>query len=60
MKRLLGGIWPKSLQGQLLLAVAMALLLAQGISAVLLYRAQVERREAALGHRLVMPQPNPD
>jgi hypothetical protein len=50
MKRLLGGIWPKSLQGQLLLAVAVALLLAQGISAVLLYRAQVERREAALVH----------
>lgn len=50
MKRLFGGIWPKSLQGQLLLAVAMALLLAQGISAALLYRAQVERREAALVH----------
>lgn len=50
MKRLLGGIWPKSLQGQLLLAVALALMLAQGISAVLLYRAQVERREAALVH----------
>lgn len=50
MKRLLGGIWPKSLQGQLLLAVAVALLLAQGISAALLYRAQVERREAALVH----------
>lgn len=50
MKRLLGGIWPKSLQGQLLLAVALALLLAQGISAALLYRAQLERREAALVH----------
>lgn len=50
MKRLLGGIWPKSLQGQLLLAVALALLLAQAISAVLLYSAQVERREAALVH----------
>ena len=50
MKRLLGGIWPRSLQGQLLLAVALALLLAQGISAVLLYSAQVERREAALVH----------
>ncbi|MBA4161449.1 MAG: two-component sensor histidine kinase [Novosphingobium sp.] len=50
MKRLLGGIWPQSLQGQLLLAVALALLLAQGISAVLLYRAQMERREAALVH----------
>lgn len=50
MKRLLGGIWPKSLQGQLLLAVALSLLLAQGISAALLYRAQLERREAALVH----------
>jgi signal transduction histidine kinase len=50
MKKLLGGIWPKSLQGQLLLAVALALLLAQGISAGLLYGAQVERREAALVH----------
>jgi len=50
MKRLLGGIWPRSLQGQLLLAVALALLLAQTVSAVLLYAAQVERREAALVH----------
>jgi len=46
MKRL----WPRSLQGQLLLAIALALLLAQGISAVLLYRAQAERREAAMVH----------
>ncbi len=43
-------LWPRSLQGQLLLAIALALLLAQGISAVLLYRAQAERREAALVH----------
>jgi len=50
MKRLLGGIWPRSLQGQLLLAVALALLLAQGLSAALLYNAQLERREAALVH----------
>ncbi|MCC6924463.1 ATP-binding protein [Novosphingobium sp.] len=50
MTRWFGGIWPKSLQGQLLLAVALALLLAQGISAALLYSAQVERREAALVH----------
>ena len=42
--------WPRSLQGQLLLAIAFALLLAQGISAVLLYRAQADRREAALVH----------
>ena len=43
-------LWPRSLQGQLLLAVALALLVAQGISAVLLWRAQAERREAALVH----------
>ena len=30
----------------MLLAVALALLLAQGVSALLLYRAQAERREA--------------
>lgn len=36
---------PKSLLGQMLLAVALALLVAQGISAVLLYRAQEARRE---------------
>lgn len=42
--------WPRSLQGQLLLAVAAALLLAQSISAALLYRAGAERREAALVH----------
>jgi len=41
---------PRSLQGQLLLAIAMALLLAQGISAALLWRAQSERREAAMVH----------
>ena len=41
---------PRSLQGQLLLAVAAALLLGQTISGVLLYRAQAERREAALLH----------
>ncbi|HEX4846981.1 MAG TPA: ATP-binding protein [Novosphingobium sp.] len=50
MQRLRGLLWPRSLQGQLLLAVALALLLAQGISAVLLYRAQMDRREAALIH----------
>lgn len=43
-------LWPRSLQGQLLLAVAMALLLGQAINAMLLYRAQAERREAALMH----------
>lgn len=43
-------LWPRSLQGQLLLAVAVALLLGQTINGVLLYRAQTERREAALLH----------
>jgi signal transduction histidine kinase len=46
--------WPKSLHGQMLLALALALLLAQGFSAVLLYRAQHERREAALVHMTAM------
>ena len=40
--------WPNSLLGQMLLAVAAALLLAQAIGAMLLYRAQSERRDAAL------------
>lgn len=47
-------LWPRSLQGQLLLAVALALLLAQAISAALLYSAQVERRDAALIHTAAM------
>jgi len=42
--------WPRSLQGQLLLAIALALLLAQTIGATLLYRSQADRREAALIH----------
>jgi len=41
-------LWPSSLQGQLLLAIALALFVAQGLSAALLYRAQAERREGAL------------
>jgi signal transduction histidine kinase len=36
--------------GQMLLAVAVALLLVQGLGATLVYRAQAERREAALLH----------
>ena len=43
-------LWPRSLQGQLLLTVALALLLAQAIGAVLLYRAQADRRDALLVH----------
>ena len=46
--------WPRSLRGQLLLAIGLALLLAQGISAALLYRAQSDRREAALVHGAAM------
>jgi signal transduction histidine kinase len=41
-------LWPGSLRGQLLLAIALALLVAQALSAALVYRAQAERREAAL------------
>ncbi len=54
MPRVLTRFLPRSLRGQLLLAVAVALLLAQGISAALLYRAQTERREAALVHGAAM------
>lgn len=54
MRRGVARLLPKSLRGQLLLAVAVALLLAQAISAVLLYRAQTERREAALVHGAAM------
>lgn len=39
-------LWPRSLLGQMLLGVAAALLVAQTLSAVLLYRAGEERREA--------------
>lgn len=40
--------WPRSLLGQTMLALALALLVAQAIYASLLYRAADERREAAL------------
>lgn len=43
-------LWPHSLTGQMLAAVAVALLLAQAVGATLVYRAQAERREAALVH----------
>ena len=46
--------WPDSLKGQVLLALAAALLLAQGISAVLLYKAQAEYHEEQLVHGLAM------
>lgn len=47
---LLFALWPRSLRGQVLLAIALALFLAQGIGALLLYRSQHERIEGALVH----------
>ncbi|UVI39775.1 ATP-binding protein [Qipengyuania spongiae] len=41
-------LWPRSLLGQTLLATALALLAAQAISTLLLFRAAEERRETAL------------
>lgn len=53
-------LWPKSLLGQVLLAIALALLVAQSISAVLLWRAAEDRREQAsinaVAFRLVVPR----
>lgn len=46
--------WPGSLQGQVLLALAAALLLAQTISEVLLYRAQAARHQEGLVHLVAM------
>jgi signal transduction histidine kinase len=48
----MGRFLPKSLLGQMLLAVALALLVAQGISAALLYRAAEQRREMGIAHAL--------
>jgi signal transduction histidine kinase len=42
--------WPRSLKGQMLLAVALALLLAQTFHAIVLYRTLSEQRESALIH----------
>lgn len=57
-RSLLAWLWPRSLRGQVLLAIALALFLAQGIGALLLYKAEHERIEGALVHnaafRLVM------
>jgi signal transduction histidine kinase len=39
-------LWPRSMTGQLMLAVALALLVVQGLSAFLIYRAQYQQREA--------------
>ncbi len=41
-------LWPKSLLGQMLISVAIALLIAQSISAALLWRASENRREEAV------------
>ena len=41
-------LWPRSLKGQVLLSLGLALMLGQAISAALLYRAQHDRRESAL------------
>lgn len=54
IRRYLQRIMPKSLTGQVLLALAGALLLAQTISAVLLYKAQAEYREEQLTHALAL------
>ncbi len=40
--------WPRSLQGQMLLAIALALLVAQGLSAALMWRMQRERHFAGV------------
>ena len=48
--RVIARLWPRSLKGQMLLAVALALLLAQALHAVLLYRALSEQRDIALVH----------
>jgi signal transduction histidine kinase len=56
-RRLAG--WPRSLQGQILLAITLVIFLGQGISAALLWRAQHERRISQLvntaAFRLVGP-----
>lgn len=50
MKLAVRRLWPSSLKGQVLLAIGLALLLAQGLSAVLVYRAESQRRETGLLH----------
>lgn len=53
--------WPRSLQGQVLCAIALALLVAQTISAALIWREQSHRRESSLvssaAFRLLGPSP---
>ncbi len=50
IRRVLGRLWPRSLQGQMLLGIALALLLAQAVGAMLIYREQADRRQAQLVH----------
>jgi hypothetical protein len=54
-------LWPRSLQGQVLLAIALALLVAQTISAVLIWKEQNHRREVSMvssaAFRLIGPSP---
>lgn len=54
-------LWPRSLQGQVLAAIALALLVAQTISAVLIWREQSHRRESGMvssaAFRLLGPPP---
>ncbi|MEI6643422.1 MAG: ATP-binding protein [Novosphingobium sp.] len=47
-RRLVPRFWPRSLQGQMLLAIALALMIAQGLSAALMWRMQHERHFAGL------------
>ncbi|MDE1915050.1 MAG: HAMP domain-containing histidine kinase [Sphingomonadales bacterium] len=49
-----GWLWPTSLRGQVMLALAFALLLAQAIGAALLYRAQAAAREEQVTHALAI------
>lgn len=44
--------WPRSLQGQMLLAIALALMVAQGISSGLMWRVQHERHMAGMVNSL--------
>jgi signal transduction histidine kinase len=45
-------LWPSSLKGQVLLALALALLLAQTFAAILQYQVQLERRRDSQTHML--------
>ncbi|MBA4354773.1 MAG: two-component sensor histidine kinase [Novosphingobium sp.] len=55
-------LWPRSLQGQVLAAIALALLVAQTISAVLIWKEQSHRRESSMvssaAFRLLGPSPD--